>query len=61
MQGLLLAEVVGGAQATALKSSFKSLSRLWKEVRTRALSRDRLHGGAMQSIGTEGLICYYML
>ncbi|XP_062310264.1 stalled ribosome sensor GCN1 [Osmerus eperlanus] len=31
VQGLLLAEVVGGAQATALKSSLKSLSRLWKE------------------------------
>uniref|UniRef100_A0A6Q2X3G2 TOG domain-containing protein n=1 Tax=Esox lucius TaxID=8010 RepID=A0A6Q2X3G2_ESOLU len=31
VQSLLLAEVVGGAQATALKSTLKNLSHLWKE------------------------------
>ncbi|KAL0979528.1 hypothetical protein UPYG_G00186210 [Umbra pygmaea] len=31
VQSLLLAEVVGGAQATALNSNLKNLSRLWKE------------------------------
>ncbi|CAB1319637.1 unnamed protein product [Coregonus sp. 'balchen'] len=31
VQSLLLAEVVGGAQATALKSTLKNLSHLWKK------------------------------